>query len=92
MPRTPSLPQSIITAQLNRVTSLSGLVPYSTLRKSAISKEMARDSFEQEFPRPLESRATQRCDGTEEEKRRSARHFPCCVLEEIFGRDEPFSA
>ncbi|WP_145999385.1 hypothetical protein [Deinococcus sp. UR1] len=47
---------------------------------------------DQEFPRPLESRATQRCDGTEEEKRRSARHFPCCVLEEIFGRDEPFSA
>ncbi|WP_345445422.1 hypothetical protein, partial [Deinococcus caeni] len=46
MPRTPSLPHSIITAQLNRVTSLSGLVPYSTLRKSAISKEMARDSFE----------------------------------------------
>lgn len=45
MPRIPSLPHSIITAQLNRVTSLSGLVPYSTLRKSAISKEMARDSF-----------------------------------------------
>ncbi|OWL96159.1 hypothetical protein CBQ26_10245 [Deinococcus indicus] len=41
----PSLPQSIITAQLNRFTSLSGLVPYSTLRKSAISKEMARDTF-----------------------------------------------
>ncbi|WP_230290941.1 hypothetical protein, partial [Deinococcus sp. 14RED07] len=45
MPRIPSLPQSIITAQLNRVTSLSGLVPYSTLRKSAISLEMARDTF-----------------------------------------------
>ncbi|GAA0512581.1 hypothetical protein [Deinococcus depolymerans] len=45
MPRTPSLPHSIITAQLNRITSLSGLVPYSPLRKSAISQEMARDSF-----------------------------------------------
>ncbi|WP_345447633.1 hypothetical protein, partial [Deinococcus caeni] len=61
MPRTPSLPHSIITAQLNRVTSLSGLVPYSTLRKSAISKEMARDSFES--TEDLQRRARNAPDG-----------------------------
>ena len=49
-------------------------------------------TFTQEFPRLLESCATRHHEGAEEEKRRSARHFPCCVLEEIFGRDEPFSA
>ena len=57
MPRIPSLPHSIITAQLNRVTSLSGLVPYSTLRKSAISKEMARDTFASTKSSPLHWRS-----------------------------------
>ncbi|GGR60792.1 hypothetical protein GCM10008959_23240 [Deinococcus seoulensis] len=47
---------------------------------------------DQEFPRPLEACATRHHEGAEEEKRRSARRFPRCVLEGVFSRDLRFSA
>jgi hypothetical protein len=45
MPRSSSLPLSIVTALLNRATSVSGIAPYSTVRKSTLCQELAQQSF-----------------------------------------------
>ncbi|GAA5439651.1 hypothetical protein ACFQDE_15755 [Deinococcus caeni] len=52
----------------------------------------AQAYFEQEFSHSSELCATRRHEGAEKEKRRSARHFPCCVLEGVFSRDLRLSA
>jgi len=45
MPRLSSLPLSIVTALLNRATSVSGIAPYSTVRKSTLCQSLAQHSF-----------------------------------------------
>ena len=52
----------------------------------------AQAYFEQEFSQSSELCATRRHEGAEKEKRRSARHFPWCVLEGVFSRDLRLSA
>jgi hypothetical protein len=45
MPRSSSLPLSIVTALLNRATSVSGVASYSTVRKSTLCQGLAQQSF-----------------------------------------------
>ena len=55
MPRLPSLPLSIVTALLHRVTSLSGMIPFATVRKSALCQALAQQTFAS--PADLQRRA-----------------------------------
>lgn len=45
MPRSSSLPLSIVTALLNRATSVSGLTAYSTVKKSTLCQSLAQETF-----------------------------------------------
>ena len=45
MPRTPSLSRSVITALLNRATSISAVVPYGTVGKSTLCQSLAQETF-----------------------------------------------
>lgn len=55
MPRLPSLPLSIVTALLHRVTSLNGMIPFATVRKSALCQFLAQQTFAS--PTDLQRRA-----------------------------------
>ncbi|WP_019011754.1 hypothetical protein [Deinococcus aquatilis] len=52
-----SLPLSIVTALLNRATSVSGIAPYSTVRKSTLCQSLAQQSFttNQDLQRPAKN-------------------------------------
>ena len=45
MPRASSLPLSVVTALLNRATSVSGIAPYASVRKSTLCQGLAQQSF-----------------------------------------------